>query len=171
VEGVAEVVPVMAPQYNVRIPDPAKRAHARELLERAHVVGGTRREAFYVDETGDILTVTPFGLAKREGGIRYFFPGGAKVDPAGHLLDELFVCDTPTPKQGMHHPTGLLALWGKDIRAGLQIPGATNLDIAPTLLALLGVPHPASMKGRALSEAWGGAAPARPDTSRLPASA
>jgi arylsulfatase A-like enzyme len=54
----------------------------------------------------------------------------------------------------MHHPTGLLMLWGNGIRPGVTIANTDNLDIAPTLLALMGVPVPAIMPGRVLSEAW-----------------
>jgi len=170
-EGVAEVVPVMAPQWNVRIPDEGRRARTRDLLRRAHVTGGTRTAAFHVDETGDILTISPFGLARRDGEVRYFFPDAPHAVARGYLLDELFICDTPTPKQGMHHPTGLLALWGRDIRPGLRIEGTTNLDVAPTLLTLMGVPVPAAMKGRVLSEAWGETPIARLTPDRLSANA
>ena len=62
--------------------------------------------------------------------------------------------DTPTVKQGMHHPTGLLAFYGTGIRAGVHLPDCTNLDIAPTLLTLMGLPVPPVMPGRVLSEAW-----------------
>lgn len=154
VEGVTEVVPTMVPQWNVKIPDPAKRATARDRLRAAYVVGGTYPGAFTVEETGDILTISPAGLAKREGEVRYFFPDAPNADPKGYLIEELFAIDTPTPKQGMHHPTGLLMLWGNGIRPGVTITNTDNLDIAPTLLALMGVPVPAIMPGRVLSEAW-----------------
>ncbi len=161
-EGIAEVVPVMAPQWNVRIPDAAKRIRARDRLRAATVTGGIRTMAIDVEETGDILTITPFGQAEWKGELRYFFPDVPGANAAGYLVDELFVYDAPTPKQGMHHPRGLLALWGKGIRPGLEIKDTTNLDVAPTLLTLLGVPVPPIMTGRVLSEAWGEAPAAAP---------
>ena len=54
----------------------------------------------------------------------------------------------------MHDPRGLLILHGPGIRPGLELGDATPLDIAPTILALLGVPQPAVMTGRVLREAW-----------------
>ena len=62
--------------------------------------------------------------------------------------------DTVTPKEGMHHPRGVLGLWGRGIRQGVRLEGIDNLDIAPTLLSLLDIPVPAMMKGRVLREAW-----------------
>ena len=161
VEGVTEIFPIMAPQWNVRIPDAGQRGAARERLLAARVEGGTRPAAFSVEETGDILTVTPLGLARISADIRYFFPGAPGAKAEGYAIDELFAYDEPLPKEGMHDPRGLLAFWGKGIRAGVEIPSTTNLDIAPTLLTLLGLPVPAAMTGRVLSEAWGEAPPPR----------
>ena len=142
---------------------------AKRLPTDRSPIGNARPNAIFFTETGDTLTVTPGGLAKREGETRYFFPDVPGASPKGHLLDEFFECDTPTPKQGMHHPTGLFMLHGKGIRPGLEIKGTNNLDIAPTLLSLMGIPVPAVMKGRVMSEAWGEAPPARDD--RAPAQA
>ena len=47
-----------------------------------------------------------------------------------------------------------MMIYGPGIRAGEEIINCTNLDIAPTLLTLLGVPVPAEMTGRVLSEAF-----------------
>ena len=154
-KGVGEVVPAMSPQWNVRISDPTERARVKGLFEKANVVGGPRKEAFHVAETGEILTVTPYGMAKLGHEIRYFFPDAPKADSSGYLLDELFATDTPTPKEAMHDPPSVLTMWGPGIRAGLDIPNTTILDIAPTILRVMGIPVPAIMKGRALSEAWG----------------
>jgi hypothetical protein len=154
IEGVTELVPTMVPQWNVKIPDAQKRKRAIELLEKANVVGNARPRTFYVEETGEILTLTPGGLDRPNPDLRYFFPDVARANPKGHDLEEFFVCDTPTPKQGMHHPTGVLCLWGNGISRGLEIRDTTNLDILPTMLSLMGIPVPANLPGRVLSEAW-----------------
>ncbi len=166
IEGVTEMVPTMVPQWNVKIPDADKRRRARELLEKAYMVGNARPRVCFVEETGDILTVTPGGLDRPNPDLRYFFPDVPRARASGHELEEFFACDTPTPKQGMHHPTGVLMLHGPGVRHGLQIQGTNNLDILPTVLTLMGVPVPAHLPGRVLAEAWGGAsAAARPATS------
>jgi tetratricopeptide (TPR) repeat protein len=64
-----------------------------------------------------------------------------------------------------HRLDGILYLWGRDVRARARIDGATLVDVAPTLLALLGIPAAADMPGRVLTDALvSGAAPARVPT-------
>lgn len=154
-QGVTEVAPAMTPQWNVRIPNAADRARIKGLLEKVYVTGGPRREGFHLAETGELLTVTPYGMASLADEIRYFFPDAPNARAEGYLIDELFATDAPTPKEAMHDPASVFCLWGSGIRAGVDIPQTTTLDIAPTLLTLLGIPVPKAMTGRALSEAWG----------------
>jgi hypothetical protein len=154
-EGVEDIVPTMVPQFNVTIRNAAERARVRDLLSAMRRDGGPHPQAMTVVETGDILTLTPFGLAADEReGVRYHFPGAPNAKAEGYALDELFATDMPTPKQGMHDPTGMMVLYGKGIRAGVELRDVTTLDVAPTVLTLLGVPVPAVMKGRVLEEAW-----------------
>ena len=65
----------------------------------------------------------------------------------------------PDPRPGKagpvdwHRPYGILAAGGPGIRAGARVHGASILDIAPTVLALLGLPAADDMPGRVLAEA------------------
>jgi len=52
-----------------------------------------------------------------------------------------------------HRPLGIIAMKGPGIRKGETIYGANLLDIAPTVLTLLGQPIGADMNGRVLVEA------------------
>jgi hypothetical protein len=152
-QGVQDVSPVMAQQWNVTIPDPIQRGQAKQALLSAYSTG-EKHEVFAVDEEGDILRITPRGLAKRESDVQVFFHDTLDTTQHVFAFDELFVADDPTPKEGVHHPQGVLAFWGKGIRQGMEIRHTTNLDIAPTILTLLGVPVPSIMQGRILSGAW-----------------
>src|SRR5690606_20584918 len=71
-QGVTEVVPTMVPQYNVKIPDNNERARVRGLLEAARRGGHEPGAAISVEETDQILTVTPKGLSE-SGQPRYYF--------------------------------------------------------------------------------------------------
>ena len=73
---------------------------------------------------------------------------GVKRLPAGELLDR----HTEVVKSGRHHPKGVLIMHGPDVRADTELPPCDNLDVAPTLLRLLGVTLPAELRGRALLE-------------------
>jgi predicted AlkP superfamily phosphohydrolase/phosphomutase len=53
---------------------------------------------------------------------------------------------------GSHDRDGLLAVCGPGILPGAEIAGASVLDVAPTVLYLLGQPIPIEMDGRVLSD-------------------
>lgn len=57
------------------------------------------------------------------------------------------------PMTAVHRLHGFIALRGAMVPAGRQITGATLLDVAPTVLYLLGAPIPAAMEGRVLTDA------------------
>jgi hypothetical protein len=152
-KGVGDVVPVMDPQWNVRISDPTERARVRDALLAVRRENAPTPDAITVDEVGEILTITPRGIAKDDGSARYFFP--TETGERELAVGDLFRIYGDTPKEGMHDPTGLLVMYGPGIERGLFIGHTNDLDIAPTLLSLMGVPVPEIMQGRVLSEAWG----------------
>jgi predicted AlkP superfamily phosphohydrolase/phosphomutase len=56
-------------------------------------------------------------------------------------------------KGGNHRPNGILFMKGSNIRSGFKVAGARIIDLAPTILYLLGTTVPADMDGRVLEEA------------------
>jgi tetratricopeptide (TPR) repeat protein len=60
-----------------------------------------------------------------------------------------------------HRPQGVLVMSGPGVVRGAEIASPTILDVAPTALALLGLPAGEDFDGRVLLEAIEGAAPAR----------
>lgn len=158
-EGIDQVVPTMVPQWNLRVADPVARSAIRARFEAIRrTVEGRSEGAFAVEETDAILTITPLGLSGSAEGVRYSFPGCPGDRPEGFPIAELFAVDAPTVKQGMHHPRGLLCFFGRGIQPGVELAPSTNLDVAPTLLTLMGIPVPAQMTGRVLSEITGSSA-------------
>ena len=55
-----------------------------------------------------------------------------------------------------HRDMGILVMAGPGIRQGAEVHGASLLDLAPTVLALAGLPAGADMPGRVLAEAFEG---------------
>ena len=51
---------------------------------------------------------------------------------------------------GSHRPEGVLIMAGPDVERGICIDGAQIVDVAPTLLRLLGVESPAELDGHPL---------------------
>ena len=54
----------------------------------------------------------------------------------------------------LHGPEGIIILRGTDVRPGGEIRAASIYDIAPTVLALLGLPVPEDLRGRVLLSAF-----------------
>jgi Type I phosphodiesterase / nucleotide pyrophosphatase len=154
-EGISEVVPTMVPQWNLTVSDALRRETIKSQFEGVRRILGDQEEepGFSVSETGHILTITPLGLARHSPDIEYTFPGAQGKPASRHSMAELFATDAPTVKQGMHHINGVLAFFGKSIPRGKNLPPCTNLDVAPTLLAMMGMAKPAVMEGRVLHEA------------------
>jgi tetratricopeptide (TPR) repeat protein len=57
------------------------------------------------------------------------------------------------PGADWHDRFGVLILWGNDVRRGVRVADASILDVAPTILALYGLPVGEDMDGRVLEEA------------------
>jgi predicted AlkP superfamily phosphohydrolase/phosphomutase len=62
---------------------------------------------------------------------------------------------------GCHRPEGILLARGPGVPAGREVSGAHIMDLAPTMLSLLGVPIPAHMDGKVLPEVTGAGSPGR----------
>jgi predicted AlkP superfamily phosphohydrolase/phosphomutase len=81
------------------------------------------------------------------------------VSDHGYYNDEM----RPDPRPGRsgpvdwHRPFGIFAAAGPGVRRGARLYGASILDVAPTVLELLGLPAAADMPGRVLVEALDGA--------------
>jgi arylsulfatase A-like enzyme len=54
---------------------------------------------------------------------------------------------------GDHRPEGTLIMAGPPVRSGHQVAEAALADVAPTVLHLLGLPLPADLDGRVITEA------------------
>jgi predicted AlkP superfamily phosphohydrolase/phosphomutase/tetratricopeptide (TPR) repeat protein len=78
---------------------------------------------------------------------------------ADHLRP-LTLARLPAGPAAQHAPTGVLFMAGPGIKQDELVHGAGLLDLAPTLLHLLGLPAGQDMPGRVLSDAFAGPAPA-----------
>jgi hypothetical protein len=148
--GRCEYFSTMAPQWNVRITDDALRSRVKEdlLSARYQPVGKTM---YSLIEVQGSLVLTPISHHGVGAGCQCNFPTlpGSPVYPFG----ELVVQADDTRKSGCHDPVGLLAFYGTPVRPG-PFADMNNLDVAPTLLTLMGLPVPPYMTGRVAAEAF-----------------
>lgn len=150
-EGHCTPFSVMAPQWNLRVPDPEKRARAERVLAGAwYRTPETRLFAF--ETAGDTIcfNLSQKNLKPLDLDAPCVFPDGGPTMP----LRDLCATGDATPKEGYHEREGVVVLRGAGIRPGVRLKECTNLDLAPTVLHLLGLPIPGYMKGRVLEEAF-----------------
>ncbi len=73
-----------------------------------------------------------------------YYPRGDYVFVSNRVIDELWLVS------GSHRDRGIFLSWGQGIRKGHRIEGANIMDVAPTLLGVLGSRIPADMDGKCL---------------------
>jgi predicted AlkP superfamily phosphohydrolase/phosphomutase len=103
----------------------------------------------YLDEAPDIV-ILPRNLEYQAAGTSAFMHNRVLGPPRGNA--------------GGHRMEGIWLLKGPGVRAGLRLDGARIIDLAPTLLHLMGQPVPTDMDGAVLHDAFEpGSPPARPE--------
>ncbi len=82
----------------------------------------------------------------------YLSPARRPIEQVGHraIRSSAFMLN----RSGSHRDDGIVLLRGGPVRRNHAIAGAAIVNIAPTLLYLLGVPVPDDMDGRVLGEAF-----------------
>lgn len=119
-------------------------ADGRPLVDRVY-----RREELYsgpyVPDAPDLLVVMRnYAYMTRDG---YEGVTGVLLGPPALRKGRL-------PHSGNHRPDGVFIMAGPGVQPGVHLSGASIMDVAPTVLYAAGLPAPAAMDGRVLSEAF-----------------
>ena len=144
----------MAPQWNLRIPDAETRKQVVHHLHAARFQPAGK-SMYSAVEVQDAVVVTPISHHGIGPGMTCTFPSLPGVPSLP--FEQMVVQADDTRKSGCHDPVGLLAFYGRPSPAGLEFGTVNNLDVAPTLLKLLGLDVPAHMKGQAIEAVLQGA--------------
>jgi hypothetical protein len=139
----------MSDQFNIYPQDEAAKEKVIAAL-RAAYVDTPNRPLFYLDMVDNAVTATLRPHDELTDNSVCYFPNGHTES----VPYEDLIYHTGLIKSGCHHPRGVLMIHGEGIRRGYEVKQCNNLDIAPTMLALLGLPEANSMEGRVLSEAF-----------------
>ncbi len=153
-EGRVRPLSTMSDQFNL-YPDSRETGEALLARLRGAYVDAPDRPLFNVESVGDSLTVTLRHYDSTGEDSRCVFPHRG-ADRGTFRFEEL-VYGTGLVKSGCHDPEGVLLFYGPGVRAGSRLGACDNLDIAPTLLTLLGLPVPPELRGRVLEEAFAAA--------------
>ncbi len=148
VEGRAEALSTMSDQFNIYPDTDETFALVLERLGAAYVETPAR-PMFYTTTVGRGVTVNLRLEKPIEEGTRCFFPHSGE----SFLYEDLDYL-TGQVKSGCHDPRGMLIFYGAGVTPGGRVAECDNLDLAPTVLALLGLPPAEGMKGRVLAEAF-----------------
>jgi hypothetical protein len=142
IEGVVEVAPVMAEQFHLYFADEPAAARAADVLESARVGGDA---AFSVRRNGvDVLTGCAL-LGEVAADATIVVPDTKRTVRFHDVLYQL-----ETAKSGYHHPHGLF--WIRSGGAGRRVDEPVPLRaVGPTVLDLLGLTPPATMRLRPLA--------------------
>jgi hypothetical protein len=148
-QGRCDYFSTMAPQWNLRIRDEGLRRQVIEHLFAARYQP-QRKSMYSVTEVADAIVLTPISHHGVNESSVCTFPTlpGAPSAP----FNELVLQADDTRKSGCHDPVGMLAFYGAPVRPG-SFPAINNVDVAPTLLHMLGVAVPPIMKGKDVSAA------------------
>ena len=150
VEGRARALSTMSDQFNIYADGPEDRDFILNALQAAYI-DKPDRPMFWTQAVDNSITVCLKFYDETSEDSRCYFPHREKDDSFRY---EDLVYSSETVKSGCHDPKGMMLLYGPGIRRGGRISECNNLDIAPTLLSLLGLPIPIGMTGRVLQEAF-----------------
>lgn len=140
----------MSDQFNL-YPDTRETGETLVSRLRAAYIDLPERPMFSVDTVEDSITVTLRHYDEATEESRCTFPHRKEN---GSFRFEDLVHGTGMVKSGCHDPQGMMLFYGPGIRRGARALDCTNLDIAPTLLTMLGLPVPSLMQGRVLEEVF-----------------
>jgi hypothetical protein len=142
--GRVRVVQTMADQFVVDGASRGTLAEAAGILKSA-IVDRADQPFFYVSsEVGGSITVNLRPLPVTDASRCRFVVDGAPRETAYTRLVDVF----DHAKSGYHHPEGMVVFFGAGIGPGRLDQPITTLDLAPTMLRVLGLPVPAVMTGR-----------------------
>ena len=150
VEHKARALSTMSDQFNIYADDPATVEHVVHALEVAYV-DKPSLPMFVVKRLESGITATLKRYDEIGETSRIYFPHLGDNNNIFQYDD--LVYSTGMVKSGFHHPKGMMILYGAGVRAGGTVDACNNLDLAPTMLTILGLPVPDEMKGRVLHEA------------------
>ncbi len=149
VDESARALATMSDQFNIYDDSPEKREFIMRALQSAYV-DREDQPMFYAYAVDDGITVNLRPYIEATESSRCYFP---HLGPDKSFAYEELVYTTGGTKSGRHDPRGMMIMCGAGIRRGGRIQECTNLDIAPTLLTLMGLDIPTEMRGRVLEEA------------------
>jgi Type I phosphodiesterase / nucleotide pyrophosphatase len=150
VRDVARAVSTMSDEFTVYCDSGEILESTRRALETAYV-NAPERLLFHVATLDRALRVNLRVYSSREvkGSDRIHFPDASGAPQCGY---EELIYNTGHLKSGCHDPRGVAMFYGPGIPRGVEMKQYNNLDFAPTMLEILGLPRAERMTGQLMEE-------------------
>jgi predicted AlkP superfamily phosphohydrolase/phosphomutase len=118
----------------------------QRVIKKVH-----KREALYTGPFVDYFPdlIIEWGL---DQGNSYLFKSSRGTNDRRVSIVRLEGKDREQAKSGDHRDAGICLVAGRQIQRGMQLEGAQLMDLAPTMLYLLGLPVPKDMDGKVLTQ-------------------
>lgn len=149
VEGQARALATMSDEFVIYAETTELRDKIMGALKTAYV-DAPDRPLFSTQTVENSITVTLSHYDETHADSLCYFPRGQRSEPV--RFDDL-IYSSGESKSGCHDPKGVLLVYGPGVARGARLGDCNNLDIAPTLLRLLGLQAPEELRGRVLEEA------------------
>ncbi len=149
--GRVRIVSTMADQFNIYGQSPEDLARILEIV-RAAYIDRPSQPLFDACRMANSLTacIQHYNGTGDESLCYFPMAGAMRTVQYGELVESF-----DHTKSGCHHPVGMLMMYGAGVRRGRIEGELSNLDLAPTLLAHLGVTIPSELRGRIIAESFG----------------
>jgi len=143
--GKCEYFSSMAPQWNIRIQDAAMRKAMMDHMFAARYQP-LAKSMYHCLEVGDSIVVTPISHHGIGPTSTCTFP--TLEGQPSYPFSDLVMQEDDTRKSGCHDSIGLVGFYGQPIGTGRDLGQISTLDMAPTMLRLMGIDPPLHMKGQ-----------------------
>jgi predicted AlkP superfamily phosphohydrolase/phosphomutase len=97
----------------------------------------------------DVFGIGPFAPHERH---LVLLSGENTILPT--ILGRRFLWETLDFSFGIHHPDGVLYLYGAGVKRGVTIAPTHVYDVVPTILSFMGIPLPDDLDGKIMEEAF-----------------
>lgn len=153
VRDTAKAISTMSDEFVIYAQPDAARDRVLAMLESSYI-DVPEQQTFVCGSIDGAVRVNlrPYGIGTITSGSKVHFPA-APAAPVRRYEDVIY--NTGHLKSGCHDERGMIIFYGAGIPQGVELSPCDNLNIAPTLMTVLGLPIPPEMKSEPIREITG----------------
>jgi predicted AlkP superfamily phosphohydrolase/phosphomutase len=158
VRSTARAISTMSDEFVIYAQPDTERDRILGMLQASYIDSPEQSTFICSSIEGAVrVNLHPYEVGTIKATSQVHFPSapGAPV----RQYDEV-IYNTGHLKSGCHDERGIIAFFGAGIRPAVELPQYDNLNIAPTVMSLLGLPIPPEMRSAPMREIVADAAPA-----------